>query len=117
MTAVLNAADALLGLFAYRGPATPPPSPPPPSPIKSDYQLRHRKRKSPRFGAAPPKRRSAAGKSVRAPPKFEVNRLIRRKYVDNRVLYLVKWADGSQTLEPRSRLVKDVPALVRAFEK
>lgn len=124
-TAILNAADTLLSLFAFkkhddlavRTPAAP-------AHITSNYQLRHRasRRRSPRLAG---KRAVDIGSNltkqsgvvVVVQKKHTVDRLVRRRYVDgNRVLYLVKWVDGTQTWEPRRLLAKDVPAMVRTYE-
>ena len=49
--------------------------------------------------------------------KWIINKLIRRYKKGNKIMYEVKWSDGSITQEPRSNLIKDVPLLVKEFEK
>lgn len=49
--------------------------------------------------------------------KFNVDRLIRRFKKGNKVMFRVKWSDGSETDEPRSQLNKDIPQMIKDFEK
>ena len=65
---------------------------------------------------APKKKRKRKKKE---PEKFEIEKLIRRfKAGNNENFYEVKWKGYSEiTNEPRSNLLKDVPDMVKAFEK
>jgi len=128
-TAILNAADTLLSLFAFKKhddsavPATLMRTAVTPTHTTSNYRLRHRasRRRSPRLAG---KRAVGVGSNLTkqsgvivVQKKHTVDRLVRRRYVDgNQVLYLVKWVDGTQTWEPRRLLAKDVPAMVRTYE-
>lgn len=50
--------------------------------------------------------------------KYVIEKLIKKVKKGNRVFYVVKWKGYKETTEePRSVLMKDVPKLVRAFEK
>ena len=50
-------------------------------------------------------------------PKFIINKLLKKMKINNKIYYRVLWGDGSKTNEPRSMLIKDVPILVKNFEK
>ena len=65
---------------------------------------------------APKKKRKRKKKE---PEKFEIEKLIRRfKAGNNENFYEVKWKGYSETTnEPRSNLLKDVPEMVKEFEK
>jgi hypothetical protein len=49
--------------------------------------------------------------------KFTVEKLMERFKKGSKVYFKVKWSDGSTTDEPRTNLIKDVPQLVKEFEK
>lgn len=55
--------------------------------------------------------------SINLQTKFNVDRLIRRFKKGNKVMFRVKWSDGSETDEPRSQLNKDIPQMIKDFEK
>jgi hypothetical protein len=51
-------------------------------------------------------------------PQWNVEKLLAREKQNGRVMFYVKWAnDPTPTWEPRVNLVKDIPAMVRAYEK
>lgn len=62
----------------------------------------------------PPKLSSLRGQP---PKKWRVENIINKRKSKNRVEYLVKWATGQLTWEPRKTLMQDVPKLVNQFEK
>jgi len=50
--------------------------------------------------------------------KYTIEKLLDRKKEKNKVLFKVKWKNYSKpTWEPRSILMKDVPELVKEYEK
>jgi hypothetical protein len=52
------------------------------------------------------------------PEKYEIERLVRRFKENNKVVFEVKWKGYDKTTtEPRNLLMKDIPDLVKAFEK
>jgi len=52
------------------------------------------------------------------PEKFVIEKLIKRFKKNNKVYFEVKWQNYDKTTEePRSELIKDVPDLVKEFEK
>ena len=55
--------------------------------------------------------------NVNLQTKFNVDRLIRRFKKGNKVMFRVRWSDGSETDEPRSHLNKDIPQMIKDFEK
>ena len=55
--------------------------------------------------------------NVNLQTKFNVDRLIRRFKKGNKVMFRVRWSDGSETDEPRSQLNKDIPQMIKDFEK
>jgi hypothetical protein len=64
-------------------------------------------------------------KNSKLPPssiqnKFIVDNIVGKRKVKNKVQYLVKWkgyASSKNTWEPRDKLIKDVPLLIKEFEK
>ena len=50
--------------------------------------------------------------------KYVIEKLVRRRKIRGRIMFEVKWKGYRKTtLEPRSQLMKDVPDMVRAFER
>ena len=49
--------------------------------------------------------------------KFVIDKIIEKFYKGKRPFFKVKWSDGSETEEPRAKLIKDVKELVLNFEK
>lgn len=54
---------------------------------------------------------------IQRPETEEVSKLLEKVRVDGRVFYKVLWKVGVTTLEPRTNLMKDIPKMVRAFER
>ena len=58
---------------------------------------------------------------VRPNPQLQerhlVDRLLRRFKKSNKIFFEVKWTDGTTTEEPRTNLIKDIPIIVKEFEK
>lgn len=57
--------------------------------------------------------------SLRGPPpqKWRIENILDKRKNRNIIEYLVKWANGQQTWEPRANLMRDVPKLINRFEK
>ena len=58
--------------------------------------------------------------STKAQSKFVVERLVEKRKKRGKVEFLVKWRGyptSANTWEPRQRLIKDVPDLVKTFGK
>lgn len=60
--------------------------------------------------------------SEKAPPasmsnKLEVEKLLKRKKENGKILFQVKWKNAKSSWEPRTKLIKEIPDLVKAFEK
>jgi hypothetical protein len=51
------------------------------------------------------------------PKKYIIRKLLKKLKVKNKIYFEVLWGDGSKTKEPRSELIKDVPDLVKDFER
>lgn len=51
------------------------------------------------------------------PTKYVIDRLLSKHWIRGRVYYQVAWRGGDVTTEPRTNLMKDVPLLVRRFER
>lgn len=50
--------------------------------------------------------------------KYQVKSLLKKKKMNGKIYYLVSWVGYTEkTYEPRSQLMKDVPLLVKEFEK
>jgi len=52
--------------------------------------------------------------------KYIVESIVDKKKIKNKIYYLVKWAgypDSANTLEPRNKLILDIPEMVKEFEK
>ena len=49
--------------------------------------------------------------------KFIIDKIIEKFYKAKRPYFKVKWSDGSETEEPRAKLIRDVKELVLNFEK
>lgn len=49
--------------------------------------------------------------------RWTIDRLLRRYTKKGLVVFDVKWTDGSTTTEPRKTLIKDVPQMVKDFER
>lgn len=49
--------------------------------------------------------------------RLEVEKLVKRKKESGKVFFWVKWTNAKSSWEPRTSLMKDVPDLVKAFEK
>jgi len=68
----------------------------------------------------PEPKSKAKGKAPKKPKeeKFIIEKIIGRKKENNRVFFEVKWKGYKETtFEPRTTLIKDVPQLVKEFEK
>jgi hypothetical protein len=48
--------------------------------------------------------------------KFIIDKIMEKLKVRNRIVYKVLWDDGDITEEPRTKLLSDVPFLVKEFE-
>jgi hypothetical protein len=46
-----------------------------------------------------------------------VKKILKRFKLKNKIYFEVLWGDDSQTNEPRSSLIKDIPLLIEEFEK
>ena len=60
------------------------------------------------------------GGKEQVPDTYEIEKLVERKKINNKIHYLVKWKhfkSSTNTWEPRGQLIKDVPDLVKSFEK
>jgi len=55
--------------------------------------------------------------SVASQKKFVIKKLLKRFKLKNKIYFEVLWYDDSKTNEPRTELIKDVPLLVKEFEK
>jgi hypothetical protein len=51
------------------------------------------------------------------PRKFIIDSIIEKTYKGKKPYLKVKWSDGSETEEPRAKLIKDVKELILNFEK
>jgi hypothetical protein len=51
------------------------------------------------------------------PRKFIIDKIIEKIYKGKKPYFRIKWSDGSETEEPRSKLIKDIKQLVLNFEK
>jgi len=49
--------------------------------------------------------------------KFIVNKILSKLKKKGKVFYRVLWEDGSKTEEPRANLIKDIPDMIKEFEK
>jgi hypothetical protein len=49
--------------------------------------------------------------------KFIINKILEKIKKKGKIFYKVLWDDKSETIEPRSMLVEDVPDLINTFEK
>ena len=55
---------------------------------------------------------------VRAEVRYEVSKLLKNRTENGKIEYLVLWKGYKEpTWEPRAQLTKDVPKMVKAFEK
>jgi hypothetical protein len=49
--------------------------------------------------------------------KFIVSKILSKEIIKNKIMYKVRWSDNTETVEPRSKLIKDIPQLIKEFDE
>jgi hypothetical protein len=49
--------------------------------------------------------------------KYQVEKILGKFKINNKIYYEVLWRTGEKTKEPRSELIKDIPLLIKQFDK